>query len=163
MSRNGQALKLPSTVPDLFSNQFSTQYDTTLSPDELPGPNATIILSYDALDMLAAATSPTILKASGKITYPTFTGVRYNILAYTPSNPFIGVSGALSYDLVGNVNGDSPQSDSGATRAIGVMGFVPFVSAPGDGQLASPQMKYVNGAFDPSCAQQSTTCTITSA
>ena len=157
------SLKLPSTVPDLFSNQFSTQYGTPLSPDELPGPNATIILSYDALDMLAAATSPTIQKASGKINYPTFTGVRYNILSYTPSNPFIGVSGAVSYDLVGNVNGDSPQSDSGATRAIGVMGFVAFISAPGDGQLASPQMKYVNGAFDPSCAQQSTTCTITSA
>ena len=159
------SLNLPPTVSDFFSNQFSSQYDTTLSPDELPGPNATVILSYDALDMLALASSPNIQKinGNGKMTYPTFTQVRYNVLAYTPSHPFIGVSGAISYDLLGNVNGDSPQADTGPTRAIGVMGFVAYVSTPGDGQLASPVVKYVGGDLDPSCNQRSTICTITPA
>jgi eukaryotic-like serine/threonine-protein kinase len=157
------SLKLPPTVPDLFSNQFSTQYGTPLSPDELPGPNATVILSYDALDMLMSATSVNIQKIKGKIKYPTVTGVRYNILAFTPAHPFIGVGGAISYDLLGNVNGDSPRTDSGPTRAIGVMGFVAFVSTPGDGQLASPEVKYIGGAFDPLCNQQPASCTVTSA
>jgi serine/threonine-protein kinase len=155
------SLKLPSTAADTFTNQFSSQYGTTLSPDQLPGPNATIILSYDAFDMLAAATSPTIQKSKGRITYPTFTQLRTNILAFTPAHPFIGVSGAISYDLLGNVNGDSSRTDSGPTRAIGVMGFVPFVSTPGDGQLASPQMKYIGGAFDPSCAKSDNDCGLT--
>jgi hypothetical protein len=157
------SLNLPPTVPDFFSNLFSSQYDTPLSPDELPGPNATVILSYDALDMLALASSPNIQKISGKITYPSFAQVRYNVLEYTPSHPFIGVSGAISYDLLGNVNGDTPQADSGPTRAIGVMGFVAFISTPGDGQLASPEVKYVGGDLDPLCNQNSTICTITPA
>ncbi len=150
------AMKLPSTTADAFDEQFSTLYDTILSPDELSGPNATIILSYDALDMVVAASSSGLEKTGGHVVYPTFTEIRDGILAFTPSHPFIGMSGAISYDLSGNVNGDVPSTDSGPGRALAILQFVPFAKPLSDGQLASAQVAYVAGSF---CGQQPT-CTL---
>jgi ABC-type branched-subunit amino acid transport system substrate-binding protein len=150
------ATKLSSALPDTFDELFSTLYATNLSPDELTGPNATIILSYDALDMLAAASSSGVGKTGTHVIYPTSSEVRDGILAFTPTNPFIGMSGAISYDLSGNVNGDIPNSDNGPGRAFAIMQFVPFAKPLSDGQLASAHVAYVAGGF---CGQQ-TTCTL---
>jgi ABC-type branched-subunit amino acid transport system substrate-binding protein len=150
------AMKLSSALSDAFDEQFSTLYDTNLSPDELTGPNATIILSYDALDMLVAASSSSVEKTGTHVVYPTLTEIRDGILAFTPSHPFIGMSGAISYDLSGNVNGDIPNSDNGPGRAFAIMQLVPFAKPLSDGQLASAQVAYVAGGF---CGQE-TTCTL---
>jgi serine/threonine protein kinase/ABC-type branched-subunit amino acid transport system substrate-binding protein len=138
-------LGLPSTAADAFDSAFANQYDTTLSPDELYNPNAIVILSYDALDLLSAAASSSISKPAGTIVYPTLTEVRDGLLSFTPAHPFIGMSGALSYDLSGDVNGDLPNADAGPGRAFAVLDFVPFVFPLSDGMLASAQIAYVTG------------------
>jgi serine/threonine protein kinase len=149
------AMKLPYTVADVFDEQFSNLYHTNLSPDELSGPNATIILSYDALDMLMAASSSSLGKTGKRVAYPTPTEVGADFLAFTPSHPFIGISGAISYDSFGDVNGDEA-ADNGPGRSLAIMQFVPFAKPLSDGQMASAQVKYVAGGF---CGQKAT-CTI---
>jgi hypothetical protein len=138
-------LRLPITAADAFDSAFANQYDTTLSPDELYDPNATVILSYDALDLLSAAASSSISKSAGAIVYPTLTEVRDGLLSFTPTHPFIGMSGAISYDVSGDVNGDLPSADAGQGRAFAVLEFVPFVFPLSDGMLASAQVAYVTG------------------
>jgi eukaryotic-like serine/threonine-protein kinase len=138
-------LGLPSTAADAFDSAFANQYDTTLSPDELYDPNATVILSYDALGLLSAAASSSISKSAGTIVYPTLTEVRDGLLSFTPAHPFIGMSGAISYDVSGDVNGDLPNADTGPGRAFAVLAFVPFVFPLSDGMLASAQIAYVTG------------------
>jgi hypothetical protein len=138
-------LRLPTTAADAFESAFANQYDTTLSPDELYDPNATVILSYDALDLLSAATSSSFSKSAGAIVYPTLTQVRTGLLSFTTTHPFIGISGAISYDVSGDVNGDLPSADTGPGRAFAILEFVPFVFPLTDGMLASAQIAYVTG------------------
>jgi hypothetical protein len=138
-------LRLPNTAADAFDNAFANQYDTTLSPDELYDPNANVILSYDALDLLTAAAAPSIRKSAGAVVYPTLTKVRDGLLSFTPAHPFTGMSGAISYDLSGDVNGDLPNADAGPGRAFAILEFVPFVFPLTDGMLASAQVAYVTG------------------
>jgi hypothetical protein len=94
-------------------------------------------------------------KTGKHVVYPTLTQIRDGILAFTPSNPFIGISGAISYDPLGDVNGDE-NGDSGLGRALAIMQFAAFAKPLSDGQLASAQVAYVAGGF---CGQK-TTCTI---
>jgi hypothetical protein len=137
-------LNLQSTAADAFDSAFATQYASTLSPDELYDPNPTVILSYDALDLLAAAASPAFSASGGAIVYPTLTKMRGGLLSFTPGHPFIGISGAISYDAAGDVNGDLP-ADSGPGRELAVMEFMPFMDALTDGRLASAQIAYITG------------------
>jgi hypothetical protein len=138
-------LGLPTTAADAFNIAFGSQYGTTLSPDELYGPNATIVLSYDALNLLSAAASSAITRSAGAVVYPTLTNMRDGLLSFTPEHPFIGMSGAISYDPSGDVNGDLPSADSGPGRAFAVLQFVPFMTPLSDGRIASAQVVYVAG------------------
>ena len=146
-------LKLPGSVsvPDTFNSAFSNQYQTDQSPDEWPVPNATIILSYDSLDLLVAAGSSSIGRSNGAVVYPTLAEVRDGLLAFSPARPFIGISGAISYDQTGDLNGDLSSSDTGPSRGFGILEFVPFVDPLADGQLATPQVMYVAGEANSFC------------
>ncbi|MGO8951108.1 MAG: ABC transporter substrate-binding protein [Ktedonobacterales bacterium] len=155
------ALNLSASEANAFGSEFSTQYGTNVSPDELQGPNSTVILTYDALDLLAAASSSAIGGTSGAIVYPTITKMHQALLDFSTIHPFIGVSGAISYDQVGNVNGDLPSTDVGHGRAFGILKFDPFPSPLADGQLASAQIAFVAGGVASFCSGP-TTCSMSS-
>ncbi len=149
------ALNLTSSVPDTFNNNFENQYGTNLSPDGLVGPNSTVILTYDALRMLVSASSESIAMGGngthGQIVYPTPLLVRNELGLFDPNHPFIGISGAISYDLSGNLNGDLPGVDKGPGRSVGILQFIPFSTALADGQVARAQVAFVTGGTSYFC------------
>jgi hypothetical protein len=63
------------------------------------------------------------------------------------------MSGAISYDQSGDVNGDFPNADTGPGRAIGVLEFVPLVTPLSDGRLANSQVAYVAGGITAFCGE----------
>ena len=145
-------LMLPSTAADQFLHLFTTQYYTTLSPDQLPGPNATVLLSYDSVNMLAAASISAITNAQVATEYPTITDIREALMSFSTVHPFIGMSGAISFDQAGDLNGDMPSTDIGPRRAFGILQFVPFAyPLTYNGQLASPTIKWVAGDASAFC------------
>ena len=85
-----------------FDVDYQVAFGALAEPNGLQEPDATTILSYDAARLLATA-DMNIAQAKGNATSPNPTQIRVQILQNGPSNPFIGVGGAVVFSSAGRI------------------------------------------------------------
>jgi ABC-type branched-subunit amino acid transport system substrate-binding protein len=101
------AIGTPTAALPSFPDDYVSQFGSNAEPDGLPGPDATSILSYDAATMLALAGSRDTHASGGALAYATPAQVRDRLLQYDAVHPFVGVGGAIAYNLTGGLPGKS--------------------------------------------------------
>jgi ABC-type branched-subunit amino acid transport system substrate-binding protein len=89
-----------------FGDAYLKQFGAAAGPDRSNGPDATVMLSYDAADLLAAAgrqllagnTSQSVTTALDALDPA---AIRTRLRAFDANHPFVGVGGAVGFDASG--------------------------------------------------------------
>lgn len=120
-----QAIGISTAAQPTFANDYEAQYGAQASADGLPAPDATSILSYDALRLLLSAAVRDTKQQSNAIQYATPTQVRLRLLQIDAKHAFVGVGGAIAYTDTGDLIGKSlviaqlsPRANAGPTAPV---------------------------------------------
>ena len=131
-----------------FATDFVSQFGDGALPNGLTPPDASSILSYDAVRMLLAACAHFIHQQGTTIVYPTSpTQIREDGLLqlFTAAHPFVGVGGAVAYTDTGDLVG----------KSLAIAALVPRAN-PGNGPVALPQTVALTGGVQSFCTMSCT-------
>ena len=134
------ALALPADQGTLFDENYLGQFGATAEPFGINGPDGTSILSYDAARVLLAASARGFGKSSA-LAYPNPTSVRDQLLQFDLNHPYLGVGGAIAF----NVTGSEP------VKSFAVIRFQALANEQAGSPIATSSVAYVIGGKQVYC------------
>ena len=138
-----QVLNMAPPDARTFSDSFSTLFKGFWGAGGLSQPGALAILAYDATNMLLSAVTKNIQTTKTGVTIPTAHQITIALGAFTASQPFVGLGGAVAFSTTAHQ----------PNKALGIYQLLPIPNAPENAPVVQLQLLTVVGGKALFCGQ----------